>query len=239
MERNKTMNWIIKQIFYLRFLVLKQGSTHWTKSGSYHYVRPKDWTFYSACFDDLQWNKCFPWDTETKEINWNTYDKTTFPKIYKDGEFMGYKSEIKGFNQQYGKFFFKAKLDGLVNDKGWPAIWLLDMRSREDNAQGNGDHPYYYEVDLELFKHSFCYSIHTQHNGHKDEKGYKVVRSRFANRKLYRNLQKEYHLFLIDWTKDSIVFYINGIRCAKFRNEIHTPLQIVMSKLSLQKTIVK
>ena len=213
------MNWIIKQIFYLRYLVLKQGKATDPNIFILPYIIPTKVKFYSKSFEDLQWLEYLPWYKDSKAFqDWNTYGI---------------------FSQQYGKFYFKAKLDGLVTNTSWPATWLLDMRSREDVAQGNGDHPFYYEVDIELMKNHLMYTIHTQHNGHKGEKGYKVVRSLFANRKLYRNLQKDFHLFLIDWTKDSIVFYINGIRCAKFRNEIHSPLQIIISKCEISKVIVK
>jgi len=143
---------------------------------------------------------------------------------------MGYKSKIKGFNQQYGKFFFKAKLDGLVTDTSWPAIWLLELKNEPDET-------YYYEIDIELFKNHFGYTIWCNPKGKKEYA--EVSRSLFANRKFYRNLQKDYHLFLIDWSKEWIKMYINGILTAKFRNEIHTPLQIICSKITMQKTIVK
>lgn len=141
------------------------------------------------------------------------------------------------FSQMYGKFYFKAKLDGLVTSISQPAIWLYDEKSLTDVMQGNAEHPYYYEIDAELFFKNFGYTIWYNHNG--GQRGAKVVRSLFANRKFYRKLQKEYHLFLIDWSKDWIKFYINGILMGRFRNEIHVPLVIICGKVSMQKVIVK
>lgn len=200
-------NWIIKQIFYLRYLVLKQDKSPRLNDIIFSPGNCHVWN----SFD--KWSAYLPWFAKTKpRQDWNTFGI---------------------FNQLYGKFYFKARLDGLpvVNDLVGhyvPAIWLLDIA---DN--------HYYEIDIELFRDHFGYTIHVNHTGGKDEPGYEVRRSMFANRKLRRNLQKDFHLFLIDWNKDWIRFYINGILTAKFRNEIHTPLQIVMSKCSMTKTIVK
>jgi hypothetical protein len=103
--------------------------------------------------------------------------------------------------------------------------------------QGNAEHPFYYEIDIELFFENFGYTIWYNHNG--GQKGAKVVRSLFANRKFYRNLQSNYHMFLIDWNEKRIRFYINGILASCFKNEIHVPLVIICGKISMQKVIVK
>jgi beta-glucanase (GH16 family) len=137
----------------------------------------------------------------------------------------------------YGKFYFKAKLDGLVTSMSRPAIWLYDEKSLTDVMQGNAEHPFYYEIDIELFKKHLGYTIWYNHNG--GQQGATVRRSLLANHKLYRKLQKEYHLLLIDWSKKWIRFYINGILTAKFRNEIHKPMVIIMGRCSMQKVIVK
>jgi beta-glucanase (GH16 family) len=204
--KQQIYNWIIKQIFYYKYFFGYGNSI----------PDYQNYVFFSRSFDDLQWRKYLPWYSESKAFqDWNTYGI---------------------FKQQYGQFYFKARLDGLVNES-WPAIWLLDMRSLNDVAEGRGDHPYYYEVDIELEKNHLLYSIHFSHNG---EKAHETIwRSKFANHKLRRSLQKDFHLFLIDWTKDWIKFSIDGILSAKFRNEINSPLHVVMSKLSMSNIIVK
>jgi hypothetical protein len=211
----KVINWIIKLWFYFRYLILKQGVIDST-TGILYKGRFTTTTFYSDHFTDGRWNEFLPWYKDSKAFqDWNTY-------------------EI--FKQQYGEFYFKAKLDGLINTS-WPAIWLLDMCSQNDINEGRGDHPYYYEVDIELMRNHLIYSIHFSHNG---EKAFEtILRSQFANRRLRRNLQKDYHLFLIDWSQKWIRFYINGILSARFRNEIHTPLQIICSKIDATKIIVQ
>jgi hypothetical protein len=204
------MNWLIKQLFYFKYLVLKQGDLethllHRTLANCRH-IKKLTPSFESNSFSDGQWNQWLPWDNSNSPVvDYNTFGI---------------------FKQQYGKFYFKARLDGLIDARGWPAIWLLELGE---------DH--YYEIDIELFREHFGYTIWWNHNGKQDRA--EVRRSLFANRKLYRRLQKYYHLFLIDWSKDWIRFYINGILCAKFRNEIHVPLSIIISKCSMQKTIVK
>jgi hypothetical protein len=77
------------------------------------------------------------------------------------------------------------------------------------------------------------------HNGGQKEPGYFAVHSKLRNRRLYKNLQKDYHLFLIDWSEKWIKMYINGILTAKFKNEINIPMQIVMSRTNMSKTIVQ
>lgn len=211
------MNWLIKQIFYFQYLILKQGKVYKEvpESGKFY-------PFISYSFTGGLWNEYLPWFAETKpRQDWNTYGI---------------------FNQLYGKFYFNARLDGLpvVNNLVGtyvPAIWLYDSRSENDVKEGRADHPYGYEIDIELFSKNFGYTIHWNHNG--GSAGATVKRSLFANRKLYRSLQSQFHLFAIFWNNENIKFYIDGILAARFRNEIHTPMQIIMSKLTMTKTIIK
>jgi hypothetical protein len=111
------------------------------------------------------------------------------------------------------------------------------MCSWDDVIRERKGHPYFYEIDIELFKKHFGYTVQFNHNG--PQEGATVLRAMFGSHKLYRNLQKEYHLFLIDWSKDWIKMYINGILCARFPNEIHKEMQIICSNLSINKIIVK
>jgi beta-glucanase (GH16 family) len=204
-----SLNWFLKQIFYIRFLIFKCGD-----------IKPivkTDWKFESVSFTVFNWNKYLPWYRESEdEQDWNTYNK---------------------FYQRYGRFYFRCMLDvEVIPDIQWPAIWLLELRSKTDNTPDllkfNGLE-YYYEIDIELFHDSMGYTIHINHIGGQHEYGYHDMHIKFHNKRLYRKLSTEYHLYLIDWQWDYIRFYIDGIITAKFRNEIHLPMQIVMSNLSM------
>ena len=211
------INWILKQIFYFRYFVLKQGKLP-KFSGEYF----AEDLFASYSFTDGQWNDTLPWGWKDC---WNTYGK---------------------FKQCYGKWYFKAKMEPYIIRQPyfpdlWSAIWLVDMASKEDVLAGRADHPYYFEIDIELLKNDLSYTIHWNHTGKQDKSdpNYHVVSSKLRNRKLRRRLQKDYHLFLIDWSKKWIKFSINGILMAKFRNEIHVPMQMICSKISMSKVIVQ
>jgi hypothetical protein len=210
----KFYNWLLKQWFYFVYLVLKQGSNDMSEyiCQCLETITP----FYSNSFFDGQWR-------HDKLEEWKTFPDPT--------------KGIKGFKQQYGKWYFKARLDGLVESDCRPAIWLYDEKSLTDVMKGDAEHPYYYEIDIELFKEHFGYTIWYNTKG--GQGGATVVRSLFANRKLYRKLQSEYHLFLIDWTKEWIKMYINGILTCKFKNEIHVPCQIITGRCSMSDVIVK
>lgn len=220
-------NWILKQLFYLRYLVLKQGKS----------IHPCSWlcgyvpSFESNSFTDGQWNKYLEWYFETKPFqDWNTIKYRT------------HESPVKEFKQLYGKWYFKAKMQQYVVREPyfpnlWSAIWLYDSRSLNDVKMGWADHPYGYEIDIELFRNHLGYTIHWNHNG--GQEGETVVRSNLGNKRLYKNLQKEYHLFMIDWSEKWIRFYINGILTACFKNEICVPLQIICSKIEMSKTIIQ
>ena len=232
------INWLLKQLFYFRYFVLnrKYKDPFFKVSDGRYYIPFKPTptstrfakpTFVSESFTDGQWNNTTPWGWKDC---WNTYDKTTFPKKYVNDVFVGYDSKVKGFKQQYGRFYFKAKLDGLVTKNQWPALWLLEI---SDN--------FYFEIDIELLKNDLSYTIHWNHSGKQDKSdpNYHVMRSNFASHKLYRSLQRDYHLFLIDWSKEWVKMYINGILTCCFKNEIHVPMQIICSKINAQKVIVQ
>ncbi len=201
------INWLLKQLFYFRYFILNEKyEDPFPKISRYRYFIPFQPSFFSQSFTDGQWSEFLPWYKESKVLqDWNTYGH---------------------FNQQYGRFYFKARLDGLIGANSHPAIWLLEI---SDN--------YYYEIDIEMFWDHFGYTVWCNHTGGQEQA--KIQRSNFYSHKLYRNLQKDFHLFLIDWSKDWIRMYINGILAARFPNEIHVPMQIICSKISAQKIIVQ
>lgn len=200
------MNWLIKNIFYLKFLWLKKGIIH-SLTGLLYLNRYRQTTFYSDSFTDGQWNEKLPWWSLDKwnRLDWNTYGH---------------------FKQLYGRFYFKVRLDGLVAEKSWPAIWLLDIGENT-----------YCEIDIELFRNHFGFTLWINNNGKQETA--KVWRSQFANRRLRRELQKNYHLYCIDWTRKSVKIYIDGILAGKFRHSPKYEMQIILSKLSMSQTIVE
>ena len=203
------INWLLKQVFYFKYFILKQ-SKDLLKDACNHYT----YSFYSESFTDGQWKSKLPWWDVQK---WNTTDYNTYGI----------------FSQLFGKFYFKAKLEPYLIRQPyfsdvWSAIWLTEIGEE-----------FYYEIDAELFRDHFGYTVHWNHKGGQSGPNYHVVRSNFYSRSLCRSLQKDFHLFLIDWSKDWIKFSINGILCAKFRNEIHIPMQIIISHCEMSKVIVR
>jgi len=211
----KILNWLIKQWFYWLYLRKEQGN----------WIMPlvDDPTFESYAFADGKWNPHLPWNAEKDKWDYNTYGK---------------------FWKRYGKFYFNCKLDGeIIHDVSRPAIWLLEIRDEDDvnpNLMGFSGCNYYYEIDIELFHDSLKYTIHINHNGKQHDKatGYHCMNCKFENKKLYQDLREYYHVYCIDWQWDYIRFYIDGLLTAKFKNEIHLPMQIVLSKLDMSEVIV-
>jgi hypothetical protein len=203
----------------------RSDTEFWMKTGMI--LKTIKASFYSDSFTDGQWNKCLPWFEDFKvRLDWNTYGI---------------------FSQKYGKWYFKVKLDGLIQRTNpiqgtyVPAIWLLDMRKRGEGKSGIDLYTkgYYYEVDIELQEDGLHLSFWANDNGGQNDPGRIHKKSVFRIRELKRRLQREYHLFLIDWREDWLKFYINGILACCFKNEIHVPLQVIMTKLSMSKVIIQ
>ena len=204
------MNWIIKQIFYFKYFIQHLGCNLLSI--------PKQFSFLSISFKDYQWNEYLEWYVEKKELqDWNTY------------KYKNLASTVKGFSQLYGKWYFCVRLDGEIG-KQIPALWLLNL-----------DDDHYYEIDIELFEKDFAFTIHWNHTGKQDKSdpNYHFTSSHFGNKKLWNELRSRIHLFVIDWTKKWIRFYIDGLLTAKFKNYIHTPMSMILSKCSMSKVIIQ
>lgn len=220
-----SLNWLIKLIFYFRFLILKRGNKDIPTK-----ILNKYPDFESNRFHDGQWNEYLEWYLEDKTPqDWNTYKYSHW-----------HANDIPGFWRRYGRFDFNVKLDGLVSGKQWPAIWLFEIKGANDEIQDQGyiNRAYYYEIDIELFKDSLGYTLHLNHEGGKNEPGYHKLSTSFHNKKLWRKLQSEYHLYTIDWNSKWIRYYIDNILTAQFRNDFHTSMKIIMSQLTMHKVTV-
>jgi hypothetical protein len=219
----KINNWFIKQRFYWNYLIKNRGVPFTLIS--------RNLTFNSITFKDGQWNEFLPWAfNDKKQHDPNTYHDTR-------------QSEKAGFWQRYGEFKFLCMLNGEGTDDQHSAIWLLEIRDEDDvnpNLLGFSGTNYYYEIDIELFSKHFGYTIHVNHNGRKGDKytGYHRVGALFGSKVLMQELQNGYHLHTIDWGWDYIRYYIDGLLTAKFKNEIHLPMQIILSKLGMSTVIV-
>lgn len=231
---DRFLNWLIKLKFYIEYFWLKWRVHGW-------YVPVPDITFDSDSFSDGQWNEHLPWNMEDPINEYNTYDKTAFPELhYENGEFIGYASDVNGFKQCYGRWYFKVKMDGYIGENKvikWPAIWLFDRKSEADVENGSAKYPHYYEIDIELMQKEFVCSYWHNDHGNYDDPGTTHKRSSFKSIRFRRMLQENIHSFLIDWNKNWLKFYINGILAAKFRNKIHYPLQMIVTKCSISETI--
>lgn len=222
----KIINWFIKQLFYIRYF-LDRGYSTLPSNIVTEYPE-----FESTSFLDNQWNQYLEWYLDSKHLeDWNTF-KYRQP---------WHQNNIKGFSRRYGKFFFNCRLAGLIDKDGRPAIWLLELQDKNDQYQREGfeNRTFYYEIDIELFEDSLEYTLHLNHNGKQhEEPGYQRWSAGFQNKSLWNELRNSTHLYTINWSPKWIKFYIDNILTAVFRNDYHIPMQIVMSRLTMQRVIV-
>jgi len=114
----------------------------------------------------------------------------------------------QGLHEQlYGKFEIRAKLplgQGLL-----PAIWLLPT-----------DHSAFPEIDIAEMLGQLPNEIwHVVHKG-PDEKDYAVTANIDGS---------DWHIYTLDWSKDEIVFYIDGIERFKTDNFANTSMYLLMN----------
>lgn len=135
-------------------------------------------------------------------------------EIFKDqGEIKPYTSARLNskFAFTYGRVEIKAKLPEGTGT--WPAIWMLNKNIDEDGAywdnQGFGtvNWPTCGEIDiLEHWGKNQNYVSSAVHNG--SSYGYKVEN---LGGQIVTNASNQFHIYVIKWTQDKIVFSVNGV----------------------------
>tara|TARA_B100000809_G_scaffold264863_1_gene321920 strand:- start:2775 stop:3695 length:921 start_codon:yes stop_codon:yes gene_type:complete len=150
----------------------------------------------------------------------NSYLKNGFLNLVAKKEIFNDQGEVKQYTSArlnskfaftYGRIEIKAKLPTEIGT--WPAIWMLNKNINEDGAywdnQGFGTvkWPICGEIDiLEHWGKNKNYVSSAVHNA--SSYGYKVVNIGGQN---VSNASNEFHLYAIEWTKDKMIFSINGV----------------------------
>ncbi|MCK7488321.1 MAG: glycoside hydrolase family 16 protein [Bacillus subtilis] len=105
---------------------------------------------------------------------------------------------------QYGRIEVRAKVPTAAKGS-WPAIWMLPTEFKE----GKTPWPKCGEIDImehvtPISMNDFHVSLHTELYNH-------VIRDpAHAFRKDRRRSRHEFHTYAMDWTKDSIEFFLDG-----------------------------
>ncbi|XLS28078.1 glycoside hydrolase family 16 protein [Flavobacteriaceae bacterium M23B6Z8] len=114
------------------------------------------------------------------------------------------------FAFKYGRVEIRAKMPTGVGT--WPAIWMLNKNIDEDGAYwekkgyGTTMWPYCGEIDiLEHWGKNQDYVSSAVHNGASYGDTVKNVGGQKIN-----NASDEFHLYTLDWTKDKMVFSVDG-----------------------------
>jgi beta-glucanase (GH16 family) len=150
----------------------------------------------------------------------NSYLKNGFLNLVAKKEIFDDQGEVKQYTSArlnskftftYGRIEVRAKLPTGVGT--WPAIWMLSKNINEDGAywdnQGFGTvhWPICGEIDiLEHWGKNQNYVSSALHNG--SSYGDKV--KNLGGQKV-SNASNKFHLYALEWTKDKMIFSINGI----------------------------
>ncbi len=151
----------------------------------------------------------------------NSYLKNGYLHITAKKEQFDDQNEIKQYTSArlnskfaftYGRLEVRAKLPTGVGT--WPAIWMLNKNINEDGAywqkQGFGkvNWPTCGEIDiLEYWGKKQNYVQSAVHNA--SSYGYKVEN---LGGQHVRNASDEFHLYSLEWTKEKIVFKVDGVQ---------------------------
>jgi beta-glucanase (GH16 family) len=150
----------------------------------------------------------------------NSYLKNGFLHLVVKKEIFDDQGELKQYTSArlnskfaftYGRIEVRAKLPTGIGT--WPAIWMLSKSINEDGAywdnQGYGTTkwPTCGEIDiLEHWGKNQNYVSSAVHNG--SSYGYKVENLGGQN---VSNASNQFHLYAIEWTKDKMIFSIDGV----------------------------
>ena len=150
----------------------------------------------------------------------NSYLKNGYLNLVAKKEIFEDQGEIKQYTSArlnskfaftYGRVEIKAKLPEGTGT--WPAIWMLNKNINEDGAywdnQGFGavNWPTCGEIDIiEHWGKNQNYVSSAVHNA--SSYGYKVENLGGQN---VTNASNQFHIYAIKWTKDKIVFSVDGV----------------------------
>ncbi len=133
-------------------------------------------------------------------------------KIYGYNYTSGVLTTQNQFSQQYGYFEVRAKIPG--GGKGlWPAFWMLPSKGgwppELDILEAIGSAPYYL------------------HQGIHSTNGSKGLGANTPN-----NNSLDFHTYGMDWTKDKITFYYDGVKRAEFAAtvDLNTPMYMILNQ---------
>ena len=110
---------------------------------------------------------------------------------------------------QYGYFEIRAKLPS--GHGSWPAIWMLP-----DSIRAGKPWPACGEIDIMEHigrkENKIWFSLHSERHNHtrKDTKQYTVIKD-------YEAVCTKFHTYGMEWTEDSIEFFVDGESACVFR----------------------
>ncbi|WP_296312640.1 glycoside hydrolase family 16 protein [Winogradskyella sp. UBA3174] len=150
----------------------------------------------------------------------NSYLKNGFLNLIAKKEIFDDQGEIKQYTSArlnskfaftYGRIEIRAKLPNGIGT--WPAIWMLNKTINEDGAYwdnqgfGTSKWPICGEIDiLEHWGKNQNYVSSAVHNG--SSYGYNVKN---LGGQYVSNASTQFHLYAIEWTKDKMIFSIDGV----------------------------
>ena len=150
----------------------------------------------------------------------NSYLKNGFLNLIAKKEIFDDQGEIKQYTSArlnskfaftYGRIEIRAKLPNGIGT--WPAIWMLNKTINEDGAYwdnqgfGTSKWPICGEIDiLEHWGKNQNYVSSAVHNGSSYAYNVKNLGGQYVS-----NASTQFHLYAIEWTKDKMIFSIDGV----------------------------
>lgn len=127
---------------------------------------------------------------------------------YEDGVYTSTKITTKDKKQfQYGRFEARAKLP--VGHGIWPAFWMLGSNISKVGWPKSG------EIDILEYigrePHTVFTSLHTE-----DSHGETIN----TKKTKFETIEEGFHIYAMDWTKDKIEFFVDGISVYVFQPEV-------------------
>jgi len=150
----------------------------------------------------------------------NSYLKNGFLNLVAKKEIFDDQGEVKRYTSArlnskfaftYGRIEVRAKLPKGIGT--WPAIWMLSRNINEDGAywenQGFGTTNWPECGEIDILEHWGKNQNHVSSAVHNSSSyGYKVENLGGQN---VSNASNQFHLYALQWTKDKMIFSIDGV----------------------------